>query len=327
MNAHPFERLTPDFILDALEAQGYLCDGRILALNSYENRVYQIGLDEAQPIIAKFYRPERWSPAQIQEEHDFTQALVDQELSVVAPLRTAAGHSLLEYQGFGFALFPRRGGRAPELDNPDHLYQLGQTLGRIHQVGRAQAFVARPRLTAEHFGDESVAFIAEQMIPMSLRTAYVSLAEDLLKQIHHAFSRYSDLTYLRVHGDCHAGNLLWRDEHPHFVDFDDSRMAPAIQDLWMLLTDSDRLQRELQLEEVLSGYQEFSDFDARELHLIEPLRALRMLHYSAWLGRRWQDPAFPMHFPWYNTERYWGEHILQLREQLAALQEPVLRRL
>lgn len=322
---HPFEILTPDFILDAIEAQGFLSDGRVLALNSYENRVYQIGIEEDTPIIAKFYRPQRWSDQQILEEHQFCYELEEQELSVVTPIKNSQGESLLNYQNFRLALFPRRGGRAPDLDNPDHLYQLGHTLGRMHRVGAARPFVERPAIDLASFGYQSIDLISKDFIPASLREAYLSLTDDLMKLIEQAFQRFDDIRYIRVHGDCHGGNLLWRDDLAHFVDFDDARMAPAIQDLWMLLSENERSQRELQLAEVLAGYEEFADFDPRELHLIEPLRTLRMLHYSAWLARRWQDPAFPKSFPWFNTERYWGEHILQLREQMSALQEPVLR--
>ncbi len=322
---HPFEILTPDFILDAIEAQGFLSDGRVLALNSYENRVYQIGIEEDTPIIAKFYRPQRWSDQQILEEHQFCYELEEQELSVVTPIKNSQGESLLNYQNFRLALFPRRGGRAPDLDNPDHLYQLGHTLGRMHRVGVARPFVERPAIDLASFGYQSIDLISKDFIPASLREAYLSLTDDLMKLIEQAFQRFDDIRYIRVHGDCHGGNLLWRDDLAHFVDFDDARMAPAIQDLWMLLSENERSQRELQLAEVLAGYEEFADFDPRELHLIEPLRTLRMLHYSAWLARRWQDPAFPKSFPWFNTERYWGEHILQLREQMSALQEPVLR--
>ena len=324
-SSHPFETLTPDFILDAIEAQGFLSDGRILALNSYENRVYQVGIEDEVPIIAKFYRPGRWSDAQILEEHQFCYELEEQELSVVTPLKNSQGESLLRYQDFRLALFPRRGGRAPDLDNPDHLYQLGNTLGRMHQVGAAKAFIERPALDLASFGYNSIELIARDFMPASLREAYLSLTRDLMQKIEEAFQRFDDIKSIRVHGDCHGGNLLWRDDLAHFVDFDDARMAPAMQDLWMLLSENERHLRELQLAEVLAGYQEFVDFDPRELHLVEPLRTLRMLHYSAWLARRWEDPAFPLSFPWFNTERYWGEHILQLREQLSALQEPVLR--
>lgn len=325
LSPHPFETLTPDFILDAIDAQGFITDGRILALNSYENRVYQVGIEEQTPLIAKFYRPGRWSDNQILEEHQFCYELEEQELSVVTPLKNGQGESLLQYQDFRLALFPRRGGRAPDLDNPEHLFQLGHTLGRMHMVGAARPFIERPALDLASFGYNSIELIARDFMPASLREAYLSLTRDLMQKIETAFALFDDITFIRVHGDCHGGNLLWRDDVAHFVDFDDARMAPAMQDLWMLLSENDRHERELQLAEVLAGYQEFADFDPRELHLVEPLRTLRMLHYSAWLARRWQDPAFPLSFPWFNTERYWGEHILQLREQLSALQEPVLR--
>jgi Ser/Thr protein kinase RdoA (MazF antagonist) len=325
LSPHPFEILTPDFILDAIDAQGFITDGRILALNSYENRVYQVGIEEQTPLIAKFYRPGRWSDAQILEEHQFCYELEEQELSIVTPLKNSQGESLLQFQDLRLALFPRRGGRAPDLDNPEHLFQLGYTLGRMHMVGAARPFIERPVLDLASFGYNSIELIARDFMPASLREAYLSLTRDLMQKVETAFALFDDIKFIRVHGDCHGGNLLWRDDVAHFVDFDDARMAPAMQDLWMLLSENDRHERELQLAEVLAGYQEFADFDPRELHLVEPLRTLRMLHYSAWLARRWQDPAFPLSFPWFNTERYWGEHILQLREQLSALQEPVLR--
>lgn len=324
MSLHPFSTLTPDLILDAVEAQGYLSDGRTLALNSYENRVYQVGLEGAEPLIAKFYRPQRWSDAQILEEHQFTLELAEQELSVVAPLISAQGETLFRFGDFRFALFPRRGGRAPELDDPEHLFQLGVTLGRIHAVGASRAFQTRPRIDVDSFGWQSREYLLEHAIPQSLRPAYEVISRDLLNAVQARFSAYPDIVYQRVHGDCHGGNILWRDDLPHFVDFDDSRMAPAVQDLWMFLT-GDLTNQQLQLGELLAGYEEFSHFDPRELHLVEPLRALRMIHYAAWLARRWDDPAFPMAFPWFNTERYWGQHLLDLKEQFARLDEPVLR--
>lgn len=322
--SQPFYQLTPDTVIDAVESMGYLSDGRILALNSYENRVYQVGIEGAEPLIAKFYRPQRWSDEQILEEHRFCFELAEQELPVVAPLTNAEGESLFRFNEYRFSLFPRRGGRAPELDDPDHLYQLGMTLGRIHLVGAVRPFEHRPALDIQSYGRDSVALISEGFIPSSLRDAYTSLCEDLLHSIEGCFATADDVRVIRVHGDCHGGNILWRDEMPNFVDFDDARMAPAIQDLWMLLTGDDRMQQQLQLAEVIAGYSEFADFDPRELHLVEALRTLRMMHYSAWLARRWEDPAFPHSFTWFNTERYWGEHILQLREQLSALQQPPL---
>jgi len=323
-DSQPFYQLTPDTVIDAVESMGYLSDGRILALNSYENRVYQVGIEGSEPLIAKFYRPQRWSDEQILEEHRFCFELAEQELPVVAPLTNAEGESLFHFRDYRFSLFPRRGGRAPELDDPDHLYQLGLTLGRIHLVGAIRPFEHRPALDIQTYGRDSVALISEGFIPSSLRAAYTSLCSDLLSSIEACFAAAGKVRMIRVHGDCHGGNILWRDDMPNFVDFDDARMAPAIQDLWMLLTGDDRMQQQLQLAEVVAGYSEFADFDPRELHLVEALRTLRMMHYSAWLARRWEDPAFPHNFTWFNTERYWGEHILQLREQLSALQQPPL---
>ena len=320
---HPFAKLKPDFVMDAIESVGYLCDGRMFPLNSYENRVYQIGIEAEQPLIAKFYRPERWSREQILEEHQFCFELMEQELPVVAPLRHDNGESLLEYQGFYLALFPRKGGHAPEFDNLDTLLILGRLLGRIHAVGARYPFRYRPTLDSQSYGHESVELISRQFIPAELKTAYDTLAQDLLQLVDVVIASTQDIKQIRVHGDCHAGNILWRDDNPHFVDFDDARMAPAIQDIWMLLS-GDRARRTAQLSEVVEGYNEFYDFHPRELHLVEALRTLRMMHYSAWLAKRWTDPAFPMNFPWFNTVRYWSEHILELREQFAALQEPVL---
>lgn len=321
---HPFDTLTPSFIMDAVESQGFACDGRIFALNSYENRVYQVGIDDAEPLIAKFYRPHRWSDAQIQEEHDFSRELTEHELPVVAPV-LRDGQSLFHYQGFGFALFPRQGGHAPELSNPDVLLVLGRMLGRMHQVGQSRAYTHRPRLDSQSFGHDSVAYIREHGIPADLATAYTSLANDLLAIVDTIFAEHAgNVRWLRVHGDCHGGNMLWRHEAPHFVDLDDSRMAPAVQDIWMLLS-GDRQEQTLQLSEIIEGYNEFADFDPRELQLVESLRTLRMMHFSAWLARRREDPAFPRAFPWFYSGRYWGDHILELREQLAALQEPAIR--
>ncbi len=233
---HPFDSLTPEFIMDAIEAEGYLCDCRILALNSYENRVYQVGTEEGEPLIAKFYRPNRWSDAQILEEHQFTQELAEQELPVVTPLLDAAGQSLRNFGDFRFALYPRRGGQPPELDNLEHLQMLGRLLGRIHLVGAIRPFQHRPELNIQSFGRESVAYISEHFIPQEYHESYLSLTRDLLQRIEESFQRVGQLRLIRLHGDCHSGNMLWRDQLPHFVDFDDARMAPAIQDLWMLLS-------------------------------------------------------------------------------------------
>ena len=320
---HPFQTLTPGFVMDAIESQGYFCDRRVFALNSYENRVYQVGIEEGQPIIAKFYRPERWSEEQIREEHAFCFELVEHELPVVAPIVNAAGESLLSYNGFKFALYRRQGGHAPEFDNLENLKILGRALGRIHKIGAVSPFEHRPVLDSRSFGYESVRLIDESFIPDEYRASYRAVTQQLLETIDAILSEVGSIRFIRTHGDCHAGNILWRDNAPHFVDFDDARMAPAVQDLWMMFS-GDRPRQLSQLDALMSGYLEFCDFDPRELRLIEPLRTLRMLHYSAWLARRWQDPVFPHTFFWFNTTRYWGEHILELREQLGALTEPAL---
>lgn len=321
---HPFEQLSPELIMTAVESIGYRCDGRLLALNSYENRVYQVGIEDAGPVIVKFYRPERWSDDQILEEHRFCQEMVEQALSVVPPLASSDGTTLHHHESFRFTVFPRRGGRAPELDNLDHLETLGKELGRMHLLGAARPFRHRPRLDLDSFGRESVDYLLQSSLFPDLLQSYRAIAEDLLGTLEKQLANLTGADFIRVHGDCHAGNMLWRDDRPHFVDFDDARMAPAVQDLWMLLS-GERREQEEQLHRILKGYRQFNDFDPRQLRWIEPLRTLRMLHFSAWLARRWDDPAFPPAFPWFNTSRYWGEHILALREQRAALDEAPLR--
>ena len=320
-SGHPYDSLTPEWVMEAVESLGFLTDARLLALNSYENRVYQVGLEDADPVIAKFYRPQRWSREQIQEEHDFTFELEEAEISVVSPWRADNGQSLHEYGDFLFALFPRRGGHPPELDNPDSLLVLGRTLGRMHAVGKATPFQHRQGLNVESMAEASYQFLAEHFLPLELRTAYVSLAEDLVARLRET---YQGVTDIRVHGDCHVGNILWRDDIAHFVDLDDCRSAPAIQDMWMFLS-GERSNQLWQLSELLEGYEEFCDFNPAELRLVESLRNMRMMHYAAWLGRRWSDPAFPHAFPWFNDNRYWSDHILELREQLAAFDEPPLQ--
>ena len=320
---HPFQTLTPSFIMDAVESQGFRCDCRTSALNSYENRVYQVGVEEGKPLIAKFYRPGRWSDQQIVEEHQFCLELAENELPVVAPWRNESGESLFHYRGFRFALYPRQGGHAPEFDNDENLLILGRMLGRIHSIGALRPFLHRPTLDSVSFGHQSVALIAERFIPDDYRASYEAVTGQLLEAIDAIIAAQPQLCYIRAHGDCHAGNILWRDGAPHFVDFDDARMAPAVQDLWMMLS-GERPRQLAQLAQLVKGYSEFYDFRPSELRLIEALRALRMLHYSAWLASRWEDPTFPITFPWFNTVRYWGEHILQLREQLSALEEPPL---
>jgi len=321
--SHPYEKLSPDLVMDAVEANGYLTDARILALNSYENRVYQVGIEDSSPIIAKFYRPERWTREQILEEHSFTQALKELEISVVAPIIDEAGNTLHHYKGFDFALFARQGGHAPNLDDFDSLLMIGRCLGRIHAMGQAQAFQFRPAMTVQNFARDSYEFLLNNnFIPTNQLENYKRVGADIIIQCDALFDRVK-YNPIRLHGDCHPGNVLWREGVPHFVDFDDARTGPAVQDLWMLLT-GERDNQRLQLSEMLDGYQEFCDFDLAELQLIEALRSLRIMHYSAWLARRWTDPAFPRYFPWFNTEHYWSQHILELREQLAALQEPPL---
>ncbi|MBO9482088.1 serine/threonine protein kinase [Salinisphaera sp. G21_0] len=320
---HPYDQLTPDRALDAVESAGFLSDARIMALNSYENRVYQVGIEEGEPLIAKFYRPERWSKDQIQEEHQFTLDLKAMELPVVAPMADEKGNTLHEFAGFLFALFPRQGGHAPELDNLDNLLTLGRTLGRMHKLGSAIDFQHRPAISLQRYGIDNVEYLLENdFIPAALLEAYQTLTRDLLHRLE-LMTQQHTWQSIRVHGDCHSGNILWRNEAPHFVDFDDTCMAPAIQDLWMLLS-GDRQEQTLQMAEILEGYTEFMDFSPSELNLVEYFRTLRLINYSGWLAKRWDDPAFPMAFTWFNTERYWAEHILELREQLAALDEPPL---
>lgn len=314
--------------MDALESRGLSPDGRQLALNSYENRVYQVGMEEGPPLIVKFYRPGRWTDAQIREEHVFVAELADREIPVVPALKLN-GTTLHQFGDFRFALFPRRGGRAPELGDPATLEWLGRFMGRIHAVGTIAPYRKRPALTLETFGTESRDWLlAHDFIPVELLEAWHSTVDQALAGVAHCYDRAGQVASLRLHGDCHMGNVLWTDSGdmpgPHFVDFDDSRMGPAVQDLWMLLSgERDEMQR--QLLDVVSGYEDFMEFDPRELHLIEALRTLRLLHFSAWLARRWDDPAFPAAFPWFNGHRYWQDRILELREQIALMDEPPLR--
>ncbi len=320
---HPYDALTPDSVLDAVESQNYFSDGRILALNSYENRVYQVGIEDQAPIIAKFYRPHRWSQEQIQEEHDFCFELVENDLPIVPPLLDEQGNSIRQHQGFMYSLFERRGGHAPELDNLANLEILGRFMGRMHNVGYLKDFEHRPTIDVQTYAIDSVEFLLEQQfIPMELETSYRTLTDDLIKIVKMRFEE-THFETLRLHGDCHPGNILWRDDAPNFVDFDDTRSGPAVQDLWMLLS-GERDQQQAQWEKIMAGYRQFCPFNGAELNLIESLRTLRIIHYSAWLARRWEDPAFPHNFPWFNSQRYWSDHILTLREQLAALQEPPL---
>lgn len=317
-STHPYNSLSPEKVIDAVEGLGYFSDARVMALNSYENRVYQVGIEDETPLIAKFYRPERYSREQILEEHDFLQELKAQELPVVAPIVHSDGETLHHADGFHFALFPRQGGHAPELDNLDNLYILGRTLGRVHGVGAAKPFDHRPTLNLQRFGIDSRSFLLDSgMLPSYLEPQYDAVTAEILQQLQ-AQEVSVPAPLIRVHGDCHRGNILWRDETPHFVDFDDSCMAPAVQDIWMLLSGS-AIEQTQQLSEIVDGYNEFMDFDPRQLKLIEFYRTLRLMHYSAWLARRWDDPAFPQAFSWFGSDSYWQTHINELRDQLQQL--------
>jgi Ser/Thr protein kinase RdoA (MazF antagonist) len=325
-NPIPFAGLSPAIILDAIESIGIACDGRLMAMNSYENRVWQIGRDEAEPLIAKFYRPARWSDEQIEEEHQFVAEMAATELPVVAPLRFA-GATLHQHGGFRFALYPRRGGRAPELEDPAVLEWMGRLLARLHNVGAVRPFVTRPVLDSETFGYDTCEWLFEHgAIAEDVIETWAGVAEQALVEIDACYERAGDVTLLRLHGDCHSGNVLWSPEAsggPHFVDFDDARSGPAVQDLWMLLS-GEAAEMSLQMQHVVRGYELFRPFDRRELYLIEALRTLRLLHHSAWLAQRWKDPAFPAAFPWFAGPRYWEDRILELREQIARMQEPAL---
>lgn len=319
----PYDDLTPELVLDAVESTGAIVDGRFLALNSYENRVYQIGIEQGTPLVAKFYRPERWSADAIHEEHRFSLDLAGREIPVVAPLVDDQGETLHTFGNFQFAVFPRRGGRSPELDPPENLRWIGRFLGRIHAVGAVEPFHHRPTLNSQTFGTDSYQYLLNSgFIPRDWQKPYRDIAESVLEQINSIYASFERLQLLRLHGDCHPGNILWRtDEGPHFVDLDDCRMGPAIQDLWMLLSGT---QEEMgqQLGHILDGYTEFFDFDWAQRKLIEPLRTLRLMHYSAWLARRWEDPAFPANFPWFGEPRYWENQIAILHEQNQRLDDP-----
>lgn len=323
---HPYEKLTPDVVIDAVESLGYISDARILALNSYENRVYQVGIEGEDPIIIKFYRPERWNINQILEEHEFTNQLYSLEIPVVPPKEFSGLEykTLGRFRNFLFSVYPRQGGRAPELDNLDHLFQLGQFIGRIHSVGASFDFKFRNSISIHDFGEKNVKFLIDNdFIPEDLLPAYKSISKQLLKILSSTGLNSNKFKNISLHGDCHPGNILWRKERPHFLDFDDAITGPAIQDLWMLLS-GEKENKQKQFLEILDGYENFYHFNRSELALIEPLRVLRVLYYNGWLAKRWRDPAFPISFPWFNTQKYWSEHILELKELLSSLNEPAL---
>lgn len=323
MRTQPFSALTPDSVLDALDSINLRGDGRLLALNSYENRVYQVGMENGPALVAKFYRPERWTDAAILEEHGFVATLAEREIPVV-PALEINGHTLHDFNGFRFSVFAKHGGRAPELDNRNTLEWMGRFIGRIHAVGALETYRERPSLDMQTFGVEPSDFLlSHDFIPAELVEVYRGVVAQALDGVGRCFERAGTVRSSRLHGDCHVGNILWTDDGPHFVDFDDSRMGPAIQDLWMLLS-GERADMIRQFSDLMAGYEDFHDFDPRELHLVEALRTLRLIHYSAWIARRWDDPAFPVAFPWFNTQRYWQDRILELREQIALMDEPPL---
>lgn len=327
-NAAPFADLSPELILDALDSIGLFSDGRLLALNSYENRVYQVGMEEKMPLVVKFYRPMRWADEAILEEHAFVQSLAEAEIPAVPALILPENKTLHHFKGFRFSVFTKYGGRAPELDRAGVLEWLGRFIGRIHAIGAVQDYQHRPTLDIVSFGIEpSEYLLSHDFIPAELHEVYQGVVKQALDGVQRGFDRAGEVASLRLHGDCHLGNVLWTESGslpgPHFVDFDDSRMGPAIQDIWMLLS-GERHEMVSQLNDFLAGYEDFYDFNPRELYLVEALRTLRLIHYAAWIARRWHDPAFPMAFPWFNTQHYWQDRILELREQIALMDEPPL---
>lgn len=319
MSNTPYSNLDPTLILNAIESVGFRCNGSLFALNSFENRVYQIGIEDSTPIIAKFYRPERWSDEAILEEHAFALELAAHDIPIIAPLANDLGKTLFHYQDFRFALFPRQGGRALELDNLEHLEWMGRFIGRMHAVGATKSFQHRIHLNVNTYGHQPYQFLLEHhFVPEELKYNFCYTVDNLLNKIESIFND-NTFTSIRLHGDCHAGNVLWSPSGPFIVDLDDCLMGPAVQDLWMLLS-GNKEQMRAQLDRVMDGYLEFYDFDFREVHLIEALRSLRMLHYMGWLAKRWEDPAFPLNFVWFNTPRYWQEQLQHLNEQLSLME-------
>ncbi len=319
-----FRNLEPDDILDAVADLGFDVNGRLLALNSYENRVYQVGIDDRDNCVVKFYRPERWSNDAILEEHGFAVELANAEVPVVPPI-DVNGSTLHEAGLFRLAVYPCHGGRSPDLDNYEQLEQLGRLVGRIHNIGATRDFEHRPEIDVEAFGTEPFNYLLDEgHIPPDLEAAYESVAELVLDGVDACIERAGEVASIRLHGDFHPGNVLVDRERFHIVDLDDARTGPAVQDLWMFLS-GDRHEQEPQLAALLDGYTAFRDFDPIELNLIEGLRSLRIMHYAAWLARRWGDPAFKLAFPWFDSRRYWDDHVLALREQVALMQEAPLK--
>lgn len=315
-----YDHLTPDTVINAVESLGFVSDARVFPLNSYENRVYQVGLEDKDPLIVKFYRPLRWNDAAILEEHKFSQDLLDLELPAVAPMADPDGKTLHYFEGYRFAAFRRQGGQAPEQDDFDQLLWLGRLMGRMHQVGGTTLFHSRPTVSVKRMITEPSQFLLENgFIPEHLKPQYQQLIDQFSNDFDALFKEIDPL-FIRCHGDCHIGNILWhRATGPWFVDFDDCQNAPAVQDLWMLLAGT-RQEQINQFSELLEGYEEFNEFDRRQLRLIEPLRTMRMIHYAGWLAFRWTDPAFPANFPWFNSSHYWQDHIGSLQEQSLILQ-------
>jgi Ser/Thr protein kinase RdoA (MazF antagonist) len=321
-DAMPFAGLTPDVVLDAAASLGFEGDGRLFPLNSYENRVYQMGRPEGA-LVLKFYRPARWTDAQIVEEHTFTAELAEAEMAVAAPF-SRDGETLFRFQDFRFAVFPWLRGRAPELDAPEARAMLGRSLARLHRIGAVQPFRFRLKLSLERLGFEARDQVIDSgMLPPSMLESYERATEALLERVERVFDEVGPTRQIRLHGDCHLGNLLWNDNGPVFVDLDDCMTGPAIQDLWMLLS-GPAAEQQRQWREIVEGYEQFGMLDFGELRLIEPLRSLRMLHHAAWLATRWRDPAFPRAFPWFGGVRYWEEHVNDLLAQVAAVDDPPL---
>lgn len=312
-SATPYAGLSPERVLDAIDSTGQLSDGRLLALNSYENRVYQAGLEHGGFLVAKFYRAGRWSDAAILEEHAFALELAEAELPVVAPM-IIDGRTLFEHHGFRFALYPRRGGRAPQLESPGHCEWMGRLLARLHQVGSRMRFAHRDAIGIPVFIDAPADAVRHSgLLPDFLETAYDGAVAAVRAGVEAVFERIQPNQGLRLHGDCHAGNILWTDEGPHIVDLDDARSGPAIQDVWMLAQD------DAAMRALLEGYAQFRDLDPAELALVPALRAMRQVHHAGWIAQRWPDPAFPAAFPYAAEARWWQEHIGDLQHAAEAL--------